>query len=564
MTNLTVCGFSRARRVLPYLMSAILLLAFTRRAPADDLETWLQTENAVAATKLASNTLGNGAVIASPSRDNPNYFFHWVRDAELTMDVVVSEYIHSRDAADQTRYFSLLTSYLDFSLRNQITTNLSSSLGRGLGEPKFNTDGAAFDAPWGRPQDDGPALRAVTFTRLANFLLDSGAADKVQLVKIKLYDSVLPTSSLIKRDLEYVSHNWQKTCFDLWEETQGHHFYTRIVQRRALVEGAKLARRLDDPGAADWYTAQAGALETEIRKHWNQGQGIISATLDRDGGIDYKSSGLDTAVILGVLHAHLSGDDFFSPTSDMVLATASKLATKFGAIYDINRIKDDGAGGTLGIAIGRYPEDRYGGEVGTSEGNPWVLCTLALAELYYRATREWERSGQLRLTDANTQWLASINADKFRSLTAGQALSKDAQAFRDITAEVKAAAARQLRRVKYHAFSDGSLSEQMNRHSGFMQSARDLTWNCASVITTLSQRGSAAPVSPLNLVTPVSRSSFNRAGMFISGTNPTSLPLVARPGSIAELHRRISELEATVKALSAEVRGRRKEGSTRK
>src|SRR5688500_16671266 len=29
-----------------------------------------------------------------------------------------------------------------------------------LGEPKFQADGSAFNDPWGRPQNDGPAIRA--------------------------------------------------------------------------------------------------------------------------------------------------------------------------------------------------------------------------------------------------------------------------------------------------------------------------------------------------------------------------------------------------------------------
>jgi hypothetical protein len=38
-----------------------------------------------------------------------------------------------------------------------------------------------------------------------------------------------------------LSHNWQKTCFDLWEETQGHHFYTRIFAARRFAALASWA-----------------------------------------------------------------------------------------------------------------------------------------------------------------------------------------------------------------------------------------------------------------------------------------------------------------------------------
>jgi GH15 family glucan-1,4-alpha-glucosidase len=54
-------------------------------------------------------------------------------------------------------------------------------------------------------------------------------------------------------------------------------------------------------------------------------------------------------------------------------------------------------------------------------------------------------------------------------------LQKTDQAFADILSELRAAGDRQLARIKYHSYPDGGLSEQMNRSTGFMQSARDLT-----------------------------------------------------------------------------------------
>jgi glucoamylase len=391
-------GGSRFRVLLWIALAPIIVAPKTF---ADDLGQWIQSEKAVAASKLISNILSDGAVIASPSRSNPDYYFHWVRDAALTMDVIVSMFMQSVDPAERQRYMTLLTSYLNFSLGNQVTWNPSSDLegGRGLGEPKFNTDGSAFTGPWGRPQDDGPALKVLTFIRLANRMLDGGDPNQVELVKTRLYDGVLPTNSLIKRDLEYVSHNWQLTSFDLWEEVRGHHFYTRMVQRKALTEGARLAIRLNDGGAAGWYALQATELEDQIKKHWDQGNGYLVATLDRDGGIDWKSSGLDTAIILGVLHSHTPADNFFSATNDMVLATAGTLASTFDQLYPINNVKKDSQGGDLGVAIGRYPEDRYSGTTTSSVGNPWVLCTLALGELYDRAANEWVNGGEIAVTD---------------------------------------------------------------------------------------------------------------------------------------------------------------------
>jgi glucoamylase len=412
--------------------------------------------------------------------------------------------------------------FLTFSLGNQDTPNRSADLGRGLGEPKFNTDGSAFQGDWGRPQDDGPALRALVFIRLANNLLDQGQVDQVTLVKTKLYQSTFPNSSLVKRDLEYVSHNWQNTSFDLWEEVRGNHFYTRMVQRRALREGAKLANRLNDPGAANWYNLQAAAIEKALNDHWDAKKGYLLATLNRDGGLDYKTSNLDAAVVLAVLHGHIPGDAFFAPTDDMVLATAQALAAVFSDpnLFPINQVVKNPEGGIMGPGIGRYLEDRYSGQNNNFQGNPWVLCTTALAELYYRAANEWAKKGLIVITERNQVFLASLNSQKFGNLKIGSTFMTGDAAFDDILAEVRLAADGYLRRVRYHSFPDGSLSEQMNRSTGFMQSAVDLTWNYASVLTTLSRRSQPLlksqkemKTAPLGVPAKGVFSTFNRGGI---------------------------------------------------
>jgi glucoamylase len=583
----------RTGRAAAGALVTLALLALARPAPAADLEQWLQTERTVATQKLTANVLGNGAVIASPSTDNPNYYYHWVRDGAVAMNVVVSLYAQSPPGPDRQRYEALWTAYLEFSLRNQETPNPRSAPGRGLGEPKFNTDGSAFTGDWGRPQDDGPALRALTFTRLANQLLDGGDAGQAALVRTKFYDGTLPSNSVIKRDLEYVSHHGQDTCFDLWEEVRGHHFYTRLVQRRALLEGAKLARRLNDGGAADWYEAQAGALEPALRAHWDAGKGILNATLDRDGGLGYKDSNLDAAVLLAAVHAHSPGDDFFAPTSDQVLATAARLTATCDGLYPINATKTDPDGGTLGTAIGRYPEDRYGGQAGTWEGNPWVLCTLALAELEYRAANEWARRGQLAVTDRNKGFFAALDPQRFGGLQPGQVLAAGDPTFQDLLRALRGAGDRQLRRVKYHAFPDGSLSEQMNRHTGFMQSAGDLTWNYAAVLTALAERA-AAPAGaavaggpggppqpgrlelvgglnrggvPLAAAGPAPMTRLNRGGIPIPSTpaKPAGGPVQpagwtrGAPDSAPGADERLAALERAVEALSREIRALRAE-----
>ncbi len=404
-----------------------------------------------------------GVVVASPSRANPDYYFHWIRDASLVMDTVVDLYRFSKRTSDKRLYSSMLSDFLALTRSNQLTRTLT-----GLGEPKFNVDGSAFNGPWGRPQNDGPALRAVALTKLAFQLIAEGQEAEVRRL---LYDNKLPSASLIKVDLEYVSHNWQQSCFDLWEEINGHHFYTRMVQRKSMVEGARLAYKMGDRAAGDFYATQAKAMEREMPKFWNASGNFIVTTLGRTGGIDYKSSGIDSSVILGVLHGHV-GDGFFGPSDDRVLATFQKVEEVFQKIYPVN------SKGYPGVAIGRYPEDRYSGSTNV-EGNPWFLTTTGFGELLHKAAAEFTRKGRIDINGVNQAFFKSIGvpATSRESLT-----SRDAK-FQEILQKLRSRGDEYLSRAGFHTAKDGRMSEQINRHTGFMQSAHDLTWSYAAFIT---------------------------------------------------------------------------------
>ena len=446
---------------------------------APTLDPWVGTETRKAVSALLANISPNGAatgaVVASPSQSNPNYFAYWIRDAALTMDTVVS--LAERDP--QAGYDRRLREYVDFSRRNQLTPNRSGSPGdTGLGEPKFNADGTAFNGDWGRPQNDGPALRAITLIHYARNLMKIGQGD---YVRARLYDSRIPTESVIKADLEFVSHHWRDRSFDLWEEVRGNHFYTRAVQRRALREGAALARELGDPGAADWYGVQADSISVELEHHWSPARGYMLETLDGEGHLE-KTSGLDVGVILGALHGELR-DSSFGPTDDRILITAERLRLACAQVFHVNAEHVDSQGEQMATAIGRYPEDRYSGNDSPGPGNPWVLATLAYAELYERAANDWQRAQEILITERNADLLARVLSPGRRVLQPGEKLRPADPRFWDLLNGLRRTSETYLRRVRQHANPDGSLSEQIQRDSGFMHGARDLTWSYAAFLT---------------------------------------------------------------------------------
>ena len=122
-----------------------------------------------------------------------------------------------------------------------------------------------------------------------------------------------------------------------------------------MTDGAALATRLNDPGAAAWYRQQAAAIRARLPAFWDAARGHLVSTLGNTG-----RNGLDCGILLGSLHgngagAAAAGAAIFSPSSGEVLATAQRLVDAFHSLYPINA----NANASLGIAIGRYPNDVY-------------------------------------------------------------------------------------------------------------------------------------------------------------------------------------------------------------
>lgn len=397
---------------------------------------WFTFENPIAVSHIqAAITQPNaapGVVIASPSTVSPNYYYHWIRDGALTMDVVVS-LLQSGSTADN--WTQRIENYAAFSRSNQTAQTLT-----GLGEPKFLVNGTPFSGPWGRPQNDGPALRAITFMHWAQLLLVTGNESYVRSV---LFDSQAPSQSLIKTDLDYVAANWQNPSYDLWEEVEGDHFFTRMVQRKALALGAQLAQQLGDSTDASVYQTQANAIASDLGNFWMGSVGYIGETRNYRGGLNSKGSNLDIAVVLGSIHGAL-GDGLFDMSDARVRSSINALINAFNSKYAINHVQ-----GFPAVATGRYPEDIYDG-ANFQGGNPWVLSTLAIAQCFYETAT---------IAKANP----SLGINPAQLIAQGDLY---------------------VQRVALHANPDGSLSEQIDRNSGYMTSANNLTWNYASVLRT--------------------------------------------------------------------------------
>ncbi|OGV39648.1 MAG: glucoamylase [Legionellales bacterium RIFCSPHIGHO2_12_FULL_42_9] len=392
---------------------------------------------------LKQNFLANftekGAILASPSNVSPNYYYDWIRDSAIAMDLIADWYEAYGQHEDKIR----LLNYVSWTqkIQQQTDPNPGQDI---IGEPKFNLDSTPYIGAWGRPQNDGPALRALTLIHFANVLLNNR---EVTYVHSHLYAGGLDphTMGAIKVDLEYIAHHWREKNYDLWEEVYGHHFFTEMVQRKALLAGAKLARLRHEAGAADYYEKQAQLITTHLNEYIDPENGLIRATLIPHPG-PQKNLELDSAVILGVLLGN-ANDTVFAANNDYIHNTFIALKKQFKTLFPIN------GSNQKTILFGRYPGDTYDGYRSDSLGNPWFILTATMAEYNYT------KATLLPHTPENTEQIEDYR-------TRGDDY---------------------LRLIKHYA-PNLTMKEQINLNHGEQQGAESLTWSYVAVLRAIEAR----------------------------------------------------------------------------
>ena len=282
-----------------------------------------------------------GIIAASPSY-NPDYNYHWIRDSALVMRVFID--LYSKDKKDE--YFRHIINYIENEYYLQNIKTLS-----GLGEPKYNIDGSSFDDSWGRPQNDGPALRGMMMIKIFNLLKEDYPVIVSQLV-----------SKIIEKDLYYTLNNLNNPCFDIWEEVYGYHFYTRIIQLKFLKDYIDNKKVLDeyivlDNPITDIYTS----FKHNIKDHLTD-TSIISS-FDYNGNIKRDH---DSSIFLAYCHIGFDKEILKDFNIRYIDYNIKMLLNYFRKKYNDKTI----------LMVGRYPGDKY------QDGHIWIICSLALAQIY--------------------------------------------------------------------------------------------------------------------------------------------------------------------------------------
>lgn len=286
-------------------------LALASASPhPSSLSSWLASESPIALQGILDNIGSSGSrvaganpgvVVASPSQTSPNYFYSWTRDAALTAKCLVEQFLAGGPA-------SLEGTIQDYINAQTVVQNIGNPSGGlcsgGLGEPKIYVNLTAFTGQWGRPQRDGPALRATAMISYANYLLDKGQSDAVENI-------IWP---IVSNDLSYVSQYWNQTGFDLWEEIDSSSFWTTAAQYRALVQGSALAVEIGK--SCPNCLSQAPQILCFLQFYWTG-----SYALANTGG---GRSGKDANSLLTSIHmfdpAAGCDSDTFQPCSDKALS----------------------------------------------------------------------------------------------------------------------------------------------------------------------------------------------------------------------------------------------------
>ncbi len=325
-------------------------------------------EAAISATHLSHERPGfgyrvtpvAGSVLASPVsahwNPDPDYFYHWLRDAGVVM--ATAPLLRHRDEAGWQRR---MEDYAAFSLaiarQPGPTANPQSAKTAGdhqkflrddaelaaltgdaiLGEPRVNADGTTDFERWGRPQFDGPALRALS---------------------LFAWDGPEPAAmpALLAIDLNHALTHAATPSLGPWEEEpEALYGFTLLAQRAALRRGA------DRLPQAPLLVAFA-KIEAALEAMW----------CEREGHMRVSSAGApgesDASIVLGALLDPSAPT--FGVDDPRIVATVNHIERWSRELFPIAT--------EMHPLVGRWPEDVYFG------GNPWLPTSLGFAEFHFR------------------------------------------------------------------------------------------------------------------------------------------------------------------------------------
>lgn len=157
--------------------------------------------------------------------------------------------------------------------------------------------------------------------------------------------------------------------YDLWEEKFLTTTYTVCTVVAGLQTAAKLAQIFEDPTNANkWNKAAEGISENLHKLYHPDGYFRKGFLLQENGDLQYDDT-LDISSLYGpFMYAGLPLDD------EMLISTAKHVENRL--------LNSSPSGGVI-----RYENDNYFLTKRQYKGNPWIVCTLWLAQYYATANQ---------------------------------------------------------------------------------------------------------------------------------------------------------------------------------
>ena len=215
--------------------------------------------------------------------------------------------------------------------------------------------------------------------------------------------------------------------YDLWEERHGIHTFTVAAVWAGLRAAAKFAETFGDEKRGEKFRqAMAEIKEATVKHLWDEERQrfVRRITVDRKTGEIDADLNIDSS-LYGLFQFGM-----FEADDPMVVSTMTQIEQRLWCRTDIG-------------GVARYENDYYhqiSQDTGNVPGNPWIICTLWLAEWYIAKAKtldDLERA--LEILD----W------------------------------------------VRKHTLESGVLAEQLHPYTGDPMSVSPLTWSHATVVMTV-------------------------------------------------------------------------------
>ncbi|KZE74463.1 glycoside hydrolase family 15 [Paenibacillus elgii] len=355
----------------------------------------------------------NGAIIAANDSDimqsnRDHYSYMWPRDGALIAY-----------AMTMAGYQGMITPFFNF-----CAEALSPD---GYLHHKYNPDGTVGSS-W-HPYLNGSSMQLPIQEDETGLVLFALWQDYVRHGIIELPQSLYRT--LIRRAARFMSGyieqelSLPKPSYDLWEERYGIFTFTASAVYGGLIAAANFCSLFGDEERSSRYRHTAEKIKSGILKHlWDEEEQRFVRGLVLDGGVWVKDKTLESSVYGIFEFGVLPADD-------------PRVVSTMKANRDGLTIKTDIGG------VARYHHDYYfqrSSDIDNVPGNPWIICTLWIAEWEIECAKTLEDLESPRRT---LEWVVS------------------------------------------HAMESGILPEQLDPFDGGPVSVAPLTWSHATYVLTV-------------------------------------------------------------------------------